>query len=67
MDIKKVKMKRIKPNTLLAPGDQVYLKFYRLQFTLLNDLTDGFIVHNDTGKTTTYLSRKALENHFLKI
>lgn len=67
MIIKKIKMKKIRSNTLLSTGDQVFLKPYQLECTLLNDMTDGFVIHIDTNNQITYITRNALENHFLKI
>lgn len=67
MDIKKVKMKKIKHNTILAVGDNVFLKPYKLECTLLDEITDGFVICFSESNTYTYVTRKALEGHFLKI
>ena len=66
MQIKKIKMRKINESTLLATGDIVFLKPYKLECTLLDEINDGFIIIFDVSHTVTYVTRKALEGHFLK-
>lgn len=67
MHIEKVKMRKINKSTMLSTGDLVFLKPYNLECTLLDEITDGFIICFDASHTITYVTRIALENHFLRI
>lgn len=71
MTYKKVKMKRIKKNTVLAIGDRVFNIAFQNECTLLNQLENGFLICIEDSKGhekgITFVRNDELIDFYLKM